>query len=178
MQKINKNWTTKMLVEGSVCIALALILRTIKIYELPNGGSISPGKMIPLIIFSKGFIVGSVYGVLSMILGGSIFHPVQAILDYPLAYGLLGLAGIFKDEFQKTHSIKTILLGSLVGVLGRFICHVLSGVIFFKQYTPAGMNSWAYSITYNASFLSIDFAITVLVIFLLKNFLTRDLQKL
>lgn len=184
MQKINKNWTTKMLVEGSVCIALALILRTIKIYELPNGGSISPGKMIPLIIFalrygpSKGFVVGSVYGVLSMILGGSIFHPVQAILDYPLAYGLLGLAGLFKDEFQKTHSIKTILLGSLVGVLGRFICHVLSGVIFFKQYTPAGMNSWVYSITYNASFLSIDFAITVLVIFLLKNFLTRDLQKL
>lgn len=39
MQKFNKNWTTKMLVEGSVCIALALILRTIKIYELPNGGS-------------------------------------------------------------------------------------------------------------------------------------------
>lgn len=184
MQKTNKNWTTKMLVEGAVCIALALILRTIKLYELPNGGSITPGKMIPLIIFAlrygpiKGFVVGAVYGVMSIILGGSIYHPVQAILDYPLAYGLLGLAGLFKDEFQKTHSIKTILLGSFAGILGRFICHVLSGVVFFSQYTPAGMNSWIYSITYNASFLSIDFAVTVLVIFLLRNFLTKDLAKL
>lgn len=184
MQKTNKNWTTKMLVEGTVCIALALILRTIKLYELPNGGSITPGKMIPLIIFAlrygpiKGFVVGAVYGTMSIILGGSIYHPVQAILDYPLAYGLLGLAGLFKDEFQKTHSIRTILLGSLVGIFGRFICHVLSGVVFFKEYAPAGMNPWFYSITYNASFLSIDFAVTVFVIFLLRKFLTRDLQKL
>lgn len=184
MQKTNKNWTTKMLVEGAVCIALALILRTIKLYELPNGGSITPGKMIPLIIFAlrygpiKGFVVGAVYGVMSIILGGSIYHPVQAILDYPLAYGLLGLAGLFKDEFQKTHSIKTILLGSLVGIFGRFICHVLSGVVFFSEYAPAGMNPWFYSITYNASFLSIDFAVTVLVIFLLRNFLTKDLARL
>lgn len=183
MQK-TKNWTTKMLVEGAVCVALALILRTIKLYQLPNGGSITPGKMIPLIIFAlrygpiKGFVVGAVYGVLSIVLGGSIYHPVQAILDYPLAYGFLGLAGLFKDEFQKTHSIKTILLGSFVGILGRFVCHVLSGVVFFSQYTPAGMNSWIYSITYNASFLSIDFAVTVLVIFLLRNFLTKDLARL
>ena len=165
MQKTNKNWTTKMLVEGAVCIALALILRTVKLYQLPNGGSITPGKMIPLIIFAlrygpvKGFVVGAVYGVMSIILGGSVYHPAQAILDYPLAYGLL-------------------VLGSLVGILGRFVCHVLSGVIFFKEFTPAGMNSWVYSITYNASFLSIDFAVTVFVIFLLRKFLTRDLQKL
>lgn len=184
MQKTNKNWTTKMLVEGAVCIALALILRTVKLYKLPNGGSITPGKMIPLIIFAlrygpvKGFVVGAVYGVMSIILGGSVYHPVQAILDYPLAYGLLGLAGLYKDEFEKTNSIKTILLGSLVGILGRFVCHVLSGVIFFKEFTPAGMNSWVYSITYNASFLSVDFAVTVFVIFLLRKFLTRDLQKL
>ena len=180
----NKNWTTRMLTEGAICLALSFVLGRIKLFTMPQEGSVTAGQMIPLIIFAmrygtgKGFVVGALYGIIDMMLGGGIYHPVQAILDYPLAFGLLGLAGIYAEEFQKTKSIAPVLKGSAIGVLARLICHVLSGVIFFKEYTPERMNSWVYSITYNGSFLAVEFIITVLIIYLLRNFLTRDLPKL
>lgn len=181
MERNNTSWTTRMLTEGAICIALSFVLGLIKMFPMPQGGSVTAGEMIPLIVFAmrygagKGVIVGALYGLLDMMIGGSIYHPVQAILDYPLAYGLLGLAGLFSQEFKRTKSIAPILKGAAIGVLGRFICHVLSGVIFFAEYTPEGMNSWAYSIGYNGSFLGVEFLITVLIIFLLRNVLTRDL---
>lgn len=184
MQENNKNWTTRMLTEGAICIALSFILGLIKLFTLPQQGSVTAGQMIPLIIFAmryglgKGFVVGALYGLINMMLGGGIYHPVQAILDYPLAFGLLGLAGIYSVEFQETKSIAPILKGASIGIIARLICHVLSGVVFFKDYTPDGMNPWIYSITYNGSFLLVEFIITVLIIYLLRNFLTRSLPEI
>lgn len=184
MERNNTNWTTRMLTEGAISLVLAFILGRIKLFTMPQSGSVTAGEMIPLIIFAmrygagKGFVVGALYGVIDMMLGGGIYHPVQAILDYPLAFGLLGLAGIFSKEFKKDPSLAPILKGTAIGVIARLICHVLSGVIFFKEYTPEGMNSWAYSIGYNGLFLGVELVITVLIIYLLRNFLTRDLPKL
>ncbi len=180
---MNKNWSVKMLVEGGLCIALAFILGKIKLFEMPQGGSITAGQMIPLIIFamrhglSKGLIVGALYGVVDMMLGGYVIHPAQALLDYPLAFGLLGLAGMFSNEFIKEKTIKPVILGTLIGVLGRFICHVLTGVIFFGSYAPEGQNVWAYSIIYNGTFLAVELVITIILIYLLRNVLTKDLLR-
>ena len=112
---MKKNWTVKMLVEGGLCIALAFVLGYIKLFSMPQGGSVTAGEMIPIIIFAlrhgslPGIVVGAVYGLVQMLFGGSIFHPIQAILDYPVAFGVLGLAGIFSAEFEKNKSIKPVL---------------------------------------------------------------------
>lgn len=180
----DRNWTVRMLVEGGICLALAAVLGLFKIFEMPQGGSVTAGEMIPIIIFAmrygavKGVILGVVYGFIDMMLAGSIFHPVQALLDYPIAYGALGLAGIFAREFQVKKSLAPILKGALLGALIRLICHVLSGVVFFAEYTPEGMNPWIYAITYNGSFLLVEILITVIIIYLLRNFLTRQLPNL
>ncbi len=180
----NSKWSTKMIAEAGVMLALAFILGRIKLFELPQGGSVTAGQMIPLIIFAirhgagPGIIVGAVYGVLDMLFGGSIYHPAQAILDYPLAYASLGLVGFFAKNFAKNHEILPVIEGTFLGVFARFVCHVLTGVIFFGSYAPEGQNVWLYSIIYNGTFLGVEFIITIIIIFLLKNLITKDLARL
>ena len=181
---MKKNWTVKMLVEGGLCIALAFVLGYIKLFSMPQGGSITAGEMIPIIIFAlrhgslPGIVVGAVYGLVQMLFGGSIFHPIQAILDYPVAFGVLGLAGIFSAEFEKNKSIKPVLAGASLGIVLRMLAHTLTGAIFFASYAPEGQNPWVYSIIYNASYLVVEFIITVIIIYLLRNVITKDLQRI
>ncbi|WP_299033771.1 energy-coupled thiamine transporter ThiT [uncultured Anaerococcus sp.] len=180
----NSKWSTKMIAEGGVMLALAFILGRITLFKMPQGGSITAGQMIPLVIFAirhgagPGIVVGALYGILDMIFGGSIYHPVQAILDYPLAYASLGLVGLFSKDFMENQKIAPVIKGTLLGVFARFICHVLTGVIFFGSYAPEGQNVWAYSIIYNGTFLGVEFVITIIIIYLLKNFITKDIAKL
>ncbi len=181
---MKKNWTVKMLVEGGLCIALSFVLGYIKLFSMPQGGSVTAGEMIPIIIFAlrhgslPGIVVGALYGFVQMLFGGSIFHPVQAILDYPVAFGVLGLAGLFSSEFEKTKSVVPVIKGASLGIVLRMIAHTLTGAIFFASYAPEGQNPWAYSIIYNASYLVVEFAITIVIIYLLRNVVTKDLQRL
>lgn len=181
---MKKNWTVKMLVEGGLCIALSFVLGYIKLFSMPQGGSVTAGEMIPIIIFAlrhgslSGIVVGALYGFVQMLFGGSIFHPVQAILDYPVAFGVLGLAGLFSSEFEKTKSVVPVIKGASLGIVLRMIAHTLTGAIFFASYAPEGQNPWAYSIIYNASYLVVEFAITIVIIYLLRNVITKDLQRL
>lgn len=178
------SWTTKMLVEGAIAIALSFILARFTLFKMPQGGEITPGQMIPLIIFSlrygakKGFLIGAVYGILDMMFGGYVIHPIQAILDYPLPYGLIGLSGLFSDEFKRTRSFAPVLKGTFIAIIARYITHVLSGVVFFSSFAPEGQNALVYSIIYNASYLAVEYAIALVILFLLKNFITKDLLNL
>ncbi len=181
---MKKNWTVKMLVEGGLCIALSFVLGYIKLFSMPQGGSVTAGEMIPIIIFAlrhgslPGIVVGALYGFVQILFGGSIFHPLQAILDYPVAFGVLGLAGLFSSEFEKTKSIVPVIKGASLGIVLRMIAHTLTGAIFFASYAPEGQNPWAYSIIYNASYLLVEFAITIVIIYLLRNVITKDLQRI
>jgi thiamine transporter len=87
---------------------------------------------------------------------------VQLLLDYPLAFGVLGLAGLFKP------TVRGAILGATVAVLARFFCHFLSGVVFFASYAPDGWNPFVYSAAYNAAYLvpSLGIAIVVVVVLL------------
>jgi len=97
---------TKILAEGSVVIALTVILKDVlpPIYHLPQAGSVSVAGMMPLLWFSlrrglrSGLEAGTVYGLVNMALGGYIVNPVQALLDYPIAFAALGLAGMFRKS--------------------------------------------------------------------------------
>ncbi len=182
---MNQKKNLRFLVEGGIMIALATILSLTKIYEAPFGGSVTAGSMIPIIIIAlrwgtlRGLFVGVVYGILQSIIDPYIVHPVQFLLDYPIAFGLLGLAGISKD-IRKTDLNKIssgseyalVIIGVLLGILGRFFGHLLAGVVFFAEYA-GDLNPWWYSTLYNGSYLGIEFIISVFIIVLLWRPLKR-----
>ncbi len=158
---------TRKLVYGGVCIALAFILSYIRLYRMPQGGSITPGSMIPIILYSiifgpaAGIAAGVSYGFLQFFQDGGIIHWAQLFLDYPLAFGFLGIAGIVPLQFN----IRTrIVTGTLIAILGRGLMHVLSGAIFFAEFA-GDANPWLYSIIYNGTFLGVEavLAITIAV---------------
>jgi len=165
--KVDVNITqTRILAEMAVFIALANVLYLIsKFYlpflHLPYGGSITVASMVPLFWFALrrglrwGVEAGVVYGLVHMAIFGEIYHPIQILLDYPLAFGAIGLAGAFQ---------KHPVVGVGVGMLGRFVCHFVSGVVFFGQYAWEGWNVIAYSAAYNATYLVPEFVISAVII--------------
>ncbi len=171
---------TKMLVEGGIMIALAYFLNTLKLYRAPQGGSITPGAMVPIVLYGlrwgvgPGMFAGAAYGFLKMVLGGYVISPVQGILDYPLAYACLGLAGIFrKSILDSDKEYVKLVLAVFISVLARIICHVLSGILFFGKYAAeAGRSAIVHSLIVN-SMLFIEMGITALVLVLIWKPLKR-----
>ena len=156
-------FTTKVLAEASVFVALSFILKDIfpPIYELPQGGSITIAGLVPLLWFALrrgvylGAFAGGVYGLIHMAYGGYVIHPVQGLLDYVVAFAALGLAGAFK---------KYPLVGVGVGIIARFICSFLSGMLFFTSVSIEGAIG---SAVYNGTYLIGEFVISVIVIYML-----------
>lgn len=156
----------RVLTEAALAIALAFVLSFIKFLDLPFGGSISL-EMVPLILFAlrqgamAGVLTGAVYGLLSLMVGPFIVHPVQVLFDYPIAFGALGLAGLFRPTTLGT------ILGTLVATAARFAAHFVSGVVFFASYAPDGWNPAVYSASYNAVYLVPSLVIAVVGVRLL-----------
>lgn len=175
-----KKWSTKMLVEAGIMIALALVLDKIKIYEAPQGGSVTAGSMIPIFLFAfrwglgPGVVAGAIFGTMQLLLGGWVFSPTQAILEYPIAFGFLGLAGIFSDKVYNKdgNNVLGIITGILLGIGLRFVCHLLAGVIFFAEYAGS-QNPWVYSSIYQASYLIPEFIISSIILYLIWKPLSR-----
>lgn len=149
---------TRKIVYGGMCIALAFILSYIRLYRMPQGGSITPGSMLPIILYSiifgpaAGIVAGIGYGFLQFLQDGGIIHWAQLFLDYPLAFGFLGLAGIVPRKFDIR---MRILVGTVIAIMGRGFMHVLSGAIFFAEYA-GDANPWVYSAIYNGTFLGVE----------------------
>lgn len=161
-----KRMSIKALTYSSIAIAIAFVLSQIKILPMPQGGTITPFSMLFIIIIGyffgvkTGVLAGVVYGLLQLAFGGWVMHPVQLLLDYPLAFGALGLSGLFSNQ---KHGLVT---GVIVGTLGRFFFHFLSGIIFFASYAPEGWNPWIYSLWYNFSFTGTEGLMTAIVIYI------------
>lgn len=159
-------WTTRMMANAAICMALSFVLSYIRLFKLPQGGSVTPASLLPIIAFAycygatPGLVVGIAYGFLQMIQDPWIVGVTQALLDYPLAFGCIALAGIAK----KLPDSYGWLVGVALAGVGRFICHVLSGVVFFAEYADGtGLSPLAYSLGYN-SFVFVDIAICAVVI--------------
>lgn len=169
--------STRMLTEAGVMIAAAQILSYVKIFEAPYGGSVTAGSMIPIIVFSirwglkSGLLAGTAYGILQFLLGGAIYsyHVVSILFDYVVAFGLLGLAGLFRS------SLKGVLLGTCLGIFGRFICHIISGVVVWASYAPPEMNPFVYSTVYNGAYILPELVITLIIVGILYKPLIRNL---
>jgi thiamine transporter len=161
---MSKEINTRVLAEVAVSVALAYVLNLIIVYHLPQGGSITLGSMVPILLLalrrgpSTGVFAGAVFGLVQLFLGGYWFTLVQVLLDYPVAFACLGLAGFFKNNPN---------VGVAVAVLSRFLCHFVSGVVFFGEYAPPELGPVVYSIVYNGSYMLPELVISVAVIYLL-----------
>ncbi len=155
---------TKILTYSAVCIALAAILSNIKLFTMPQGGTVTACSMLFLALIgywfgtSVGIVAGVAYGLLQLIFDVHIVHPAQLILDYPLAFGLIGLSGLFRNNKNG------LLIGYLIGVFGRFLCSFSSGFIFFSEYAPQGQSAIIYSAIYNLSYIAPEVIITLLLV--------------
>lgn len=166
-----KKWSTKMIVEAGIMIALAFVLSRIKVYQAPNGGSVTAGSMIPILLFAMrwgfvpGVVAGITFGTLKLIMGGWVFSPAQAILEYPIAFGMLGLAGmLYKlNERKKGNYLFNTIFSVFLAITARFICHLLAGVIFFAEYAGT-QNPWIYSAIYQSTYLIPEFIVSAILI--------------
>jgi len=107
---------------------------------------------------AAGILTGFSYGVMQFLIGPYIYTPIQVLVDYPLAFGALGLAGFF-------HKAKHGLVkGYVAGILGRYVFAVISGWIFFGEYAWEGWNPFAYSLAYNGAYIFAEAAVTVAIL--------------
>ena len=156
---------TKHLVFSAVAMALAMITSFLKLFEAPMGGSVTLFSMLFICCIGywyglrTGIMTGVAYGLLQLISDPYIISLPQMITDYLLAFGALGLSGIFCNK--KNGLVK----GYIVGVLGRYLFAFLSGLIFFGMYAEgSGMSAPIYSLAYNGSYLGCEAAITLIVL--------------
>ena len=176
---------TKKLSLSAVMLALATVLSLVKIFELPNSGSITAASMLPVIIvsylydFKWSLFVAFTYSLLQMLCG--FFPPptrdvfsffAVIMLDYVLAFTVLGAAGQLSKKIKNVKIKYTA--GAAAVIFARFICHLISGIIIWKVYAPEGQSPFVYSLLYNGSFMGIEFIITVILIF----FLSERIEKL
>ena len=174
-----KKFTTKKLVFAAMAIALATVVATvIKLPSLPNGGSVTLFSMllVTLVGYWYGPVIGIVaavaFGILQFITGPYVVHPIQVIIDYPLAFGALGFSGFFSNKKN------ALLKGYLAGVIGRFFFASVSGLIFYTVYVDVFSENmvavWA-SLVYNMTYILPEAAITIILISLpaVKNALSQ-----
>lgn len=162
-----KRWSVNMLVTAAICLALSFVLSSIRLYRMPQGGSITPASMLPIFAFSyifgvvPGLLVGFAYGILQLMQDPFILHPAQLICDYVLPFLPLAFGGLFRGAKGLPESLR-LPLGVLAGVLARVFFHTLSGAVFFAEYA-GDMNPWIYSIGYNMSSVGVDGAICLVI---------------
>ncbi len=155
------------------------------------GGGFSLFGQVPIILISyrhgvkNGISAALVLAIFEMIMGyknftyvtGIVAYLVVALADYLVAFGALGLGGIFKGKFGGKQPVELALGGVLVCII-RFICHFVSGVTVWSGYAPEGMGVAIYSFVYNGSYMAIELVLTVIGLFAVGKIFNLDKKKL
>lgn len=171
----------RMLTEAGIVLALSTILSNIKLFQALNAGSVTLASMFPLVLFAirwgwlKGVLVGAAFGLLSFIIKPEFYHPVQFMLDYILAYGFIGLAGI--AFVSNKESVISYLPSVFISHLLRTLSHFISGVVFFGMYAPEGTSPTLYSALYTLSYMGPETLLSIVFLFLLWKPLSRLLKR-
>ena len=193
--------------ESAMLLAIAIVLELVAkmvIPEMPFGGQITLVSMLPVVLISYrhgmkwGFVSAFTYALLEMALGAktvsAAFLPgyfgdgamilnalAMCLLDYILAFTMLGLGGIFRNRIQNRGA--ALACGSLVALGARYLCHILSGYILFSSYaewffTQDGFPAWGaklvetlsptllgivYSVVYNGMYMIPEIILTAIV---------------
>lgn len=168
-RKESKDFDSKSITYAGICIAMSFALSYLRLIRMPQGGSITPASLLPLMIYAylfgvrKGVFAGFAYGILQALQDPSILHPAQFLLDYPVAFAWIGIAGIFAKvkKLDKCPQLQFACGATLAGI-GRFAMHFLSGAFAFGAFAPEGTPVLLYSFTYQAGYVLPDLAIAVI----------------
>ena len=177
MSNTGSNKKTVILAEGAIMVALSIALFAVSDlipWPYAYGGGFSIFAQVPIVIYSyrrgikNGVAASLVLSVFQLLTGLKNFawvsgigaYLIVALADYIVAFGCLGLGGMFKDKFKNPTA--ELALGSVVVCLIRFVCHYISGVTIWKDYCPADMIVPVYSLVYNGSYMLIETIITVI----------------
>ncbi|MBO1625114.1 energy-coupled thiamine transporter ThiT [Bacillus cereus] len=176
-----RNTNLQAMIESAILAAFALIIDILPIsIKLPTGGSIS-FAMIPIFIiayrwgFKTAFFGGLIWGLLQIVFGDAyILTPVQAFIEYFVAFAFIGFAGLFYQPIQQSmannqgkKAMVYIVIATLIGSLARYFCHFIAGVIFFGKYAPPGQSAVLYSLIVNGSTMLGSFALCTALLMLL-----------
>jgi thiamine transporter len=179
-----QNHRLLVLVEGAIIVAFAEALNYI-----PHTVGVSAIELqfglIPLGVYAlrrgvaPGLAAGLVWGLIDMFLrgipGGSVLNPLQGILEYPIAFTLVGLAGLCSAAFQRaqaegksTQAYTLMLVGTVLAGVGKYFCHFIAGIVYWGSYAPKGQSPVLYSLIINggSALASIVFAVAVLAVLL------------
>ncbi|KRM21943.1 energy-coupled thiamine transporter ThiT [Latilactobacillus graminis] len=163
-------------IEGAIIAAFAMALEYIPHTVGPSAIEVSFG-IIPLVIYSlrrgafPGMVSGLIWGILDLILrglgNGSVLNVWQGLLEFTIAFMVVGLAGILQHHLQTSiqhHTrVKTIILlwiAGLIGTFTKYFCHFLAGAVYWGSYAPKGMNAWLYSLAVNGGSFLTSFILT------------------
>ncbi|MFC4617299.1 energy-coupled thiamine transporter ThiT [Camelliibacillus cellulosilyticus] len=166
---------TLILVEGALLIAIAALLNVIK-FNGPwaFGGSVSL-EMVPIIVFALrrgfkwGIFAGLIYGIINFIMGPYFLNPIQFLLDYLLAFLLLGFAGLVKvrSDVSRVWTLSMVASGAIFAMVLRFLSSFVSGIVFYGSNAPKGQPVALYSLIYNGSYMLPSMIISLIVLFIL-----------
>lgn len=202
---------TKRITESAMLLAVAIVLELVSkmfIPEMPFGGQITLVSMLPIVLISYrhgvkwGLVSGVAYALLEMAIGAktvaAAFQPgyfgdgvmllnafIMCILDYLVAFTVLGLGGIFRNKIENKGT--ALMCGSLVALGARYVAHIASGYILFAGwaewfFTQDGFPAWGaqlvasmspqglgflYSVVYNGMYMVPEIVITAVVALLL-----------
>lgn len=158
--------TTRQLAFCAMAIALGTVLSNIKLFHFPYGGSVTLLSMLVICLpgyffgLGAGILTGIAYGVLQLLIDPYVLYPMQLVVDYLLAFGALGLSGLFSNARNG------LIKGYIAAVLGRYVFAVISGWIFFGEYAWEGWNPLPYSLAYNATYIFSEAAVTIAILLL------------
>ena len=195
---------TRRLTESAMLLAVAVVLELVSKTIIPPmtfGGQLTIVCMLPVVLISYrhgvrwGFVAAFTYALIQMALGAgtvtAAFQPgyfgdetmvgrafIMCLLDYVLAYTLLGLGGLFRDRVKNPGV--ALSLGSIVALTCRYAAHVLSGYVLFSGwaewfFTQEGFPAWGtalveqlspellgfvYSLVYNGMYMVPEIILT------------------
>ncbi|PEY42585.1 energy-coupled thiamine transporter ThiT [Bacillus cereus] len=176
-----RNTNLQAMIESAILAAFALIIDILPLsIKLPTGGSIS-FAMIPIFIiayrwgFKTAFLGGLIWGLLQIVVGDAyILTPVQAFIEYFVAFAFIGFAGLFYQPIQQTmannqgkRTMVYIVVAAFIGSFARYFCHFIAGVIFFGKYAPPGQSAVLYSLIVNGSTMLASFVLCTVLLLLL-----------
>lgn len=170
------------LVEVAIFSALAILLDIIPFLSFKlwaQGGSVS-FAMVPVFIIAfrwgikGGMATGLLFGIYQILMGAYIMTPLQTILDYIVAFAVIGLAGVVAKPLwgaisanNRRSLVMWIVVGCFVGSLFRFFGHFVAGIVFYGKFAPSGQPVWLYSLLYNGGYMLPAFILSAVIISLL-----------
>jgi len=166
MKNLKTRENLRALSESALLVALGFILSYFTLFPLPQGGSVTPLSMLPILM------IGLRHGLKWGLSGGFVFAGLQMLqqfwppptgtlegyiavvmLDYIFAFTVLGLSGLFSGKQYG------LLFATPLCLILRFISHFISGIVVWNVFADE-LPIWLYSLTYNGSYMGIELVLT------------------